>query len=302
MDEKGYLSYNYANSFKEWGQPLRLEESGGWILKRKIDEYKLYDAMGLYPLFCCKDWTKLSLDFEKLKKDLVSISLVADPFGNYNLTQLYNTFDFVKPFKEHYIADLSCELNKIIARGHKKNSRRALKKIDVEICTNDYIRYLDEVLQLYNVLVKRHKIIGMRQFSKKAFEYQLKTPGMLLVRGLYNGKIVGVNLIIIYEEVAYTHLSAFSDEGYKLNASYAIRMRALEYLKDKVKWVNFGAGAGTIANKNDGLNYFKRGWSTGTRMAYICGKVLNKEKYNTIIRDLKKSNSEYFPQYREGEF
>ncbi|MCY6370542.1 hypothetical protein [Clostridium ganghwense] len=302
VDEIGYLNNNYANSFKEWGEPITLGESRGWLLKRKIAGYNLYDAMGLYPLFCCKDWKKLSLDFQKLKNNLVSITLVTDPFGEYKITELYKIFDFVKPFKKHYIVDLSCELNKFIYKGHKRKAKKALKDIEVEICTKNCVRYLDEFIELYNVLIKRHKITGIRRFSRKAFEYQLKTPGTILIRGVYDGRVVGMKLCIIHEDVAYDHLMAISHEGYNMHASYGITLRELEYLKNKVKWIDLGANAGINSNLNDGLNQFKRGWSTGKKMVYLCGKVLDEEKYDGITWRLKKSSVEYFPEYREGEF
>ena len=79
----GYLHADYARSLAEFGTPRELPRSGGWILERKIPGFNAYDAMGCYPLFCCKDWSRLQGDIAELQSELVSLSLVPDPFGDF---------------------------------------------------------------------------------------------------------------------------------------------------------------------------------------------------------------------------
>ena len=62
------------------------------------------------------------------------------------------------------------------------------------------------------------------------------------------------------------------------------------------------AGAGVEANSTDGLSRFKKGWSTGTRTVYFCGRIFNHTKYSEIVRAKGISVSNYFPAYRRGEF
>jgi hypothetical protein len=44
--------------------------------------------MGCYPLFACQEWSQLNADLEGVAGELVSLALVTDPFGEYDLTDL----------------------------------------------------------------------------------------------------------------------------------------------------------------------------------------------------------------------
>ena len=77
----GYLHPRYAESLSEFGEPLHLPKSGGWLLRRKVDSNHA-DAMSAYPLFACMDWKSLKSDFDQFGKSLVSIVVVTDPFGD----------------------------------------------------------------------------------------------------------------------------------------------------------------------------------------------------------------------------
>jgi hypothetical protein len=77
----GYTDPRYALSLQEFGEPLELPRCGGWILVRSIPGTPYKDAMSCYPLFACRDWTKLHEDLEQVGEDLVSLTLVNDPFS-----------------------------------------------------------------------------------------------------------------------------------------------------------------------------------------------------------------------------
>src|SRR3990172_4731763 len=74
----GYLHPGHAASLAEFGTPRPLPHSGGWLLERTIPGSESRDAMGCYPLFACRDWSRLPMDLEDLARDLVSVSLVTD--------------------------------------------------------------------------------------------------------------------------------------------------------------------------------------------------------------------------------
>src|SRR5271169_6676102 len=102
----GYLHPEYVRSLFEFGEPLSLERSGGWLLKRLIDGVAT-DAMGPYPLFACADWNALEPDFARISGSVVSVIVVTDPFGQYDEALLRNCFpDLMIPFKKHFINDL----------------------------------------------------------------------------------------------------------------------------------------------------------------------------------------------------
>jgi len=96
----GYSHPAYAASLAEFGCPRALPRSGGWLLERPITDTPYRDAMGCYPLFACSDWSKLDLDLEELRGELVSVAIVADPFGEHDPEHLRKCFPtLVTPFK-----------------------------------------------------------------------------------------------------------------------------------------------------------------------------------------------------------
>jgi len=297
----GYVHPEYAHSLEEFGEPRQLSHCGGWILERQIPGFSLKDGMGCYPLFCCRNWSKIHLDLDDLKNDLLSLTLVTDPFGDYDLAYLQSHFDLVRPFKNHFVADLSLPIENIVSKHHRKCVRRSMKRVIVERCESP-IQFLDDWIRLYDCLKFKHNINGIRTFSIRSFRKQLTVPGTLLFNVLYQRRIVGANIIYIKDDIAYGHLSAFDQQGYKSYAPYAVKWGVLNYLFNKVRWFNLGAGTGTQVNNIDGLSKFKKGWATGTRMVYLCGRIFDKERYCDIVKINKISDTDYFPAYRKEEF
>lgn len=299
--KEGYLNPLYARSFSEFGEPLYLKHAKGWVIKRKIPNTPYYDAMGTYPLFFCEDWHELSSDFDSLKNDLVSITFVVDPFVKPYFDNPKKFLDIFKPYKYHYLLDLSKPLEDSISKNKRKNSRRALRKLKVELEIAPKID-LHEWTHLYECLIKRHQIDDIRAFSSTSFAYQISIPNTHFFKAVYQGKVVGGNLFFIQGDIAYSHLSAFTDEGYELGASYAIKWTAVNYLANKVQWINYGGGTGETSDASKGLNLFKSGWSNLTGTAYLCGQVLNRKLYDHLVIKTNTSDSNWFPAYREGEF
>jgi hypothetical protein len=298
----GYMHPGYAASLAEFGTPIELPKCGGWILKREIPGTIYSDAMGCYPLFLCKDWSRLVVDITNLKGKLISLTLVTDPFGNYDLSLLKKCFqDVSKPYKQHFIVDLNIPIHNYISDNHRRNARKALQEVAVEVC-HDPLNYIDDWVYLYSQLIEKHQIHGILRFSREVFARQCNVPGIVMFRAIYKGVTIGMVLWYVIEERSYYHLGAYSPLGYKLKASFALFWRSFEYFSDKVRWLNLGAGSGLDSNVNDGLTRFKRGWSTGTKTAYICGRILDPTKYSTVKKTKLTPESDYFPAYRIGEF
>jgi len=108
--------------------------------------------MGCYPLFACQDWSQLHSDLASLGNELVSLSLVADPFGEFDLTYLKQFFGMVIPFKEHLVADLRQPMSVIVSKHHRRYTRKALQDVRVELCP-DPKSYIDEWVKLYATLI-----------------------------------------------------------------------------------------------------------------------------------------------------
>lgn len=297
----GYLHPAYASSLADFGQAVPLPRCGGWLLRRQIDGSPYHDVMGPYPLFLCDDWTRLGDDLSLLGREFVSAVLVTDPFAACDLGLLRSNFDLVAPFKVHYVAELDRPRESFVRRSHRARSRRALRSVTVELCERP-LDYLEDWQRLFANLVRRHSITGPRRFSRRSFEKQLGIPGLVMFRAMAAGEVVGLDLWYVIEDVAYGHLAAFSQLGYELGASYATKWTMLSYFSGMVRWVDLGGSAGGVADRDDGLAVFKRGWSTESRPVYLCGRILQPEAYEELTARLGATTSDYFPAYRSGEF
>ncbi len=299
----GYLHPAYAGALAEFGTPRHLPHSGGWILERAIAGRPQRDAMGCYPLFACRDWSRLHLDLLEIGRDLVSLVLVADPFGAYEPDELRHCFpDLVVPFKGHFVIDLAQPLRAFVDAHHQRNARKALQMLAVERCPEP-AQFVGEWSKLYANLIVRHGIKGLTAFSTGSFARQMQVPGLSMFCARHEGEIVGMTLWYSHDAVGYYHLGAYSERGYELRASFALFWRALEYFAGAgLRWLDLGAGAGLKDKAADGLSRFKRGWATGTRTAYLCGRIFDAARYAELTSARRGAATDYFPAYRNGEF
>lgn len=300
MLETGYLHPGYAAALTEFGSPLYLQHSGGWILEREITGTCYRDAMGCYPLFVCKDWSQLHLDLNDLKTKLVSLALVSDPMCDYDPHFLSEEFDLFQPFKEHFVTDLTYQLDKTVSKHHRYYARKALRTLDVQRC-EDPISALDEWTSLYGILTERHCIRGIRAFSRQVFDKLFQVPGLIMFQAMRGNECLAAELWLTHADIAYYHLAASTPAGYEEGALYAVHWQAMQHFQGRLRWIVHGAAAG-LTQSDDGLTQFKRGWSTGTRTAYFCGCVLDPIKYALIMHTRMTTHTSYFPAYRTGEF
>lgn len=291
----------YAASLADHGTPHWLPRARGWLLVRPIPGTHDLDAVGCYPLFTCEDWAMLADDLADLPDHVVTVSVVADPFGCHTPELLRNCFpDRVIAFKQHLIVDLARPSQDFVSAHHQRYARKAAAAVDVSCCGRP-LDLLDEWTALYDVLIERHSIGGWARFSKSAFYRQLQVPGLKMLEARHHGELVGATLWYVRNDVGYYHLGAWNERGYRLNVSFALFSFAISLFSKELRWLDLGAGPGISADQADGLTRFKHGWATGTRTAYFCGRILRPERYHELagphVRD---ADSGVFPAYRSA--
>lgn len=305
MTASGYAHPAYMQSLAEFGRPTPLPASESWALVRPIPRTQRHDAIGGYPFFFCKNWNGLAADLDALAASAVSFSITTDPFAVLDPDTLSSIFDLVMPFKHHFIAELSQPPESFVSRSHQETVRRALRKVDVSIASNP-AALLQDWIGLFAFLATRHGISGLRAFSDHAFALQLAIPGMVAfeAREAATGEIVGLDLWYVQDDIAYGHLVAFNERGYALRASYATKWHVLKHFFGKVRYVHLSAAAGISSEiaTDDGLTTFKRGWATETRRNYYCGKILDRQRYDELVRTFDAKDCVFFPAYRKGQF
>ena len=162
---------------------------------------------------------------------------MADPFAPCDRSTLEQWFDVVLDFKPHFVTELTRPVEAIVSRSHQAAVRRALRQVDVEVCLEP-AAHLDEWVGLYDCLIQRHRIEGIRAFSRAAFARQLAVPGMVMFRATSrDGQTIGMDLWYLQGDVAYGHLAAFNARGYELRASYATKWHTLRYFHGKARWL-----------------------------------------------------------------
>lgn len=298
---KGYSNPAYAETLVDLGNPIRLDRSGGSLLKRTIPGSGLSDAVGPYPIFACSGWASLEADLADLEGQFVTVCLVTDPLGDWTFENLRLAFpDHLEAFKNHYVVDLSGDPLSSVTKHHRRNIRRAQRELRVEQVV-DAAGFLGEWLELYQSLIARHAVTGAAAFSKKSFALQLALDDVVVFRAVHGDVTVGATLWMTGSQAAYYHLGAYSDMGYELGASFALFAHALSFFAGHdLAWASLGAGAGLDGDATDGLTRFKQGWATETRTAFICGRVLYESGYAELTTRVADAPVKFFPPYRAG--
>ncbi len=295
----GYKSPQYAKALSEHGTPRHLPGSGGWLLVRPIPESREKDAIGCYPLFSCRDWSRLGADLDDLPPELVAVSMVVDPFCDVDGATLAAWFPQVcRPFKEHYLVDFARDWRANVARHHRRNVRAAARRVEVERLAkpcNDLASWVE----LYNELVRRHGIRGLAKFSAASFAAQLQVPGIAAFRARCGGQTAGMLLWYCDRDVAYYHLGAFNSLGYRFGAAFALFDVALsDFAARGHRWAELGGGAGWQTAEDNGLTRFKRGWSNDRKTAWFCGRVIAQQAYRRLCTRHGFESSDFFPDFR----
>jgi len=299
---QGYLHRAYAESFAEFGRARELPAAGGWILERVIPHTDLTDAMGCYPVFACQDWRGLETDLPRLADDLVSLTIVTDPFGGVTEDGLRRAFDVVTPYKCHFVTELRKLERHDVPRAHRRNIAKALGRVRLAT-TPDPLQRLNKWVGLYEDLVERHRIGDLRKFSRVSFAQQFRVPGLVMFEASVDDEIVGLHTWCVHGNAAYGHLGVSSAKGYEVEAAYALYDYAIRQLSGQVHWLDLGSAPGPReSDTSAGLKRFKEGWSTGTQPTYLCGRIFQPETYARLVRERAAEGAAYFPAYRVGEF
>lgn len=297
----GYAHPAYAAALSHLGPVRELAACGGTLLQRRIPESECADAMGPYPLFACARWDALAQDIAALQGELVSVTLVTDPFGQWTPELLQAAFpELARPYKQHLVTDLSRPVAEHLSKHHRRKlSYASAQGVEVRAC-DAAGRWVAEWCRLYANLIRRHAISGPAAFPPQSLAAQLAVPGARLVRAEHAGEVVAMSAWYRVGEVAVYHLGASSDAGYALGASYPLMYGALELFRTEgARWAHLGAGAGARPERSDdGLTRFKRGWATGSRHAWLCGRVLDRDAYDRLASG--RCGDDWFPAYRRG--
>jgi len=294
LDIHPYSTKAYADSLAHWGKAISVPEWGGYMLARGIKDGG-EDTVGTYPIAVFAEDADVQGGLDRLRRlGYVSATLVLDDFHRWPLSTLRRYFGVVRPFKTHYLrrADLDFRYGK----HHRHEVGRALKKLNTRVFAP--AAHMEEWLALYGNLKARHGLGGIHDFPQGHFEALAKMSGAMAVGAWLKDEMVSGHLWVSDGRRVHSHLAASSEEGYRLGGSYAVYDASLRYFAD-AELVNLGGGAGARDDAADGLARFKRGFSNAAASAYLCGAVLDRERYETLVgRAGGIEDAMFFPGYR----
>jgi hypothetical protein len=286
-----YASAAYAVAFAPQASRW-LPNARTHVLLRPIPGTAATDAMGCYPLCVFESNDRVAEDFAALAgAGLVSLVLVTDCLTQPGRDFLDTHFDHVREYKTHYLFD--CALGGRPSKHHRDGVRRANRACTTRVV--DLAQHLDGWGACYDTLRHRKGLGGLHDFSRAYFQQLARLPELVTIASFVDDELVSAHLFLRWRGRLYSHLAASSPRGYEVEASFAIYAAALErFGEDHV--IDFGGGAG-LADAEDGLAAFKRGFANSQRRNFVCGKTLDPDT-SARLAAAGPASAGFFPAYR----
>lgn len=295
MSVHPYASLLYASAFAAM-EPVWLPHAGTHVLKRVIPGTEQFDAMGCYPLCVMKADQKIADDFKMLKeKGIATLVAVTDCLSQPEEAFLQAHFDRCRSYKTHYVYDAKLP-NADYSKHHRDRTRRARKSCETRVV--NLADHLDAWMECYTTLVKKKNITGIQNFSRDYFAAVAAMPEATTIAAFVDGVFASGHIWMRHEGLAYAHLAASTELGYKLRCAFPIYDDAIQLFKNECV-IDFGGGAGAEESEQDGLRDFKKGFANTEKRNFLCGKILNADLYQSLCAARNVSpEAAFFPAYR----
>ena len=127
---------------------------------------------------------------------------------------------------------------------------------------------------------------------------------MVILEVSFAGQVVAALLYFVQGPVAHGHVLACTDTGYRMGALYAGIWHSMEHFGGRTRWINLMGVPGLQDAAAEGIRRFKLGWTHTTRTAWLCGRIINRQRYADLVaaRSMPPAlQQSYFPAYRAGE-
>ena len=143
-------------------------------MERNIPNSDLIDAMGLYPMFFCRNWDGLGQDLKEQESNWIKIVLVTEPFAPLEIQQLNSLFDHAIPFKTHYLANFEKDLNLLnftINFIILKIMPNALTMLDVACSIGQHLQYLQSLIKCEGLDINSNVLLcrSVAQFFLRSY-------------------------------------------------------------------------------------------------------------------------------------
>ncbi|MPZ55013.1 MAG: hypothetical protein GEU91_00675 [Rhizobiales bacterium] len=302
MPTHPYKTSDYGGTFRSAFALHRSRIAPVTWMKRPIAGADAFDFTGPYPCVAVADYRALADDVEALRGvGGVSVVFVTNAFDETAVARDLGGLTACKPFKAHNLVQFHKPWRKHLSAHHLRELRLARKGPLVTRISTTTVEYAATFWPLYQVLVARHGITGIQALSRDIVAAQCVLPGVVAVEVLDGNEVIASSLWVHDEREAHIHLHAQTEKAYALGASYLLYEAALDHFSNCVDQVDLGGGAGLSDDPEDGLSRFKRGWSNATARTYLCGEILDPDRYRFLSETHGTTTSAFFPRYRASE-
>lgn len=286
-----YKTMKYAQSLAHWGEAFYVDAWQSPVILRKIDGGG-FDAAGVYPFCVLPKDADIAAGLARLKEHgAVSVVLVLDDFHRPQIQTLEPHFSLLRPFKTHYVHDP--KKGEVSYDSHHRRSLRKAQK-QVKIGVLDLSKDWQNWHALYDYIIKDMGLTGLHAFPTAHHQVLFHLEGITAIGAWAGDELASAHIWAEDGETIHSHLVASNAKGYETRAAYAVNDFSIKHFS-AAKIINFGGGAGIDNSEDDGLARFKRGFANDTAQSYLCGAVLDAEKYNELSSGKK---TDYFPAYR----
>lgn len=293
-----YASLAYAHTLSHVGRPVEVAEWGTAVLLRDIEGAPdRFDAMGPYPMCRVAPGADIPAGLARLRAmGAVSIVMVADPIGGPDSSLLSPHFPLCRPFKTHHVIDRRSG-RALPSKHHRDRIRRGARHVTTTLVSLRDPAWQAHWCSLYAGLIGKRHITGLQAFPAASFHQLADLPSehlLAFAAQAADGAVLAMQLWIRQGDRAYSHLTATSEVGYRVGATYAVYAAAIDHLADCIV-LDLGGGAGPLDDPTDSLAAFKRGFANATVMTSLCGAVLDQAAYTELADD---RSDAFFPAYR----
>lgn len=159
---------------------------------------------------------------------------------------------------------------------------------------------VDEFIDIYYSTMDRDDAKDFYYFPQEYFHECVRLFGehIILVRALYEEKVIAEGFYITYRDIIHAHLSGTLKEYINLSPAYVIKYATAVWGKEHgYKLIHYGGG--TSNDPENSLYQFKCKFTKNTLFDFYIGKkIWNKEIYKRLVDMTDKKEVDYFPAYR----
>lgn len=219
------------------------------------------------------------------EENIISGFFRFNPMINQNYEILNQYIDIIA-LQKHIVIDLIQEYQKDFSKRKIRNINKA-KQYQYQFIIDDSIEsFYDIYLETMNRVESSQYFL----FSKDTLEQLIRFGKIFSIQ--FEDRVVSSLFIIEDQETVFYFLGGTRSMYLNFGLNSLLFDLVCKYYLNQKKYFFLGGG-------HPNLYQFKKEFSSKTQQFYIGKKIFNNELYEKLVRDTKREDNNFFPQYRE---